>query len=216
MITRETASDYFRNRFTFDPDRRGVWREIARYVERDLANHDAILELGPGYCDFINQVNVRNKVAVDISTISRDYAAPDVRWVEGDCTDLSFLPDTSMPNVFASNLLEHLAREPLDALMTALRRIMTPAGRLLLIQPNYRLCPDRYFDDYTHTTIFTDTSLCDFLTANGFRIVRCIPGLLPFSMQSRLPHHPLLVRLYLNLPVRPLARQMYIVAQRDK
>jgi len=50
---------------------------------------------------------------------------------------------------------------------------------------------------------------------HGFRMVKVVPGLLPLTMNSRTPKWPLLVRLYLSLPVRPLAAQMYVVAERS-
>ena len=53
-----------------------------------------------------------------------------------------------------------------------------------MIQPNFRLAPRRYFDDYTHRTIFTDVSLCDWLEAAGFNIVKAIPRFLPLTVKS--------------------------------
>jgi len=209
-------SDYYASRFTFHPRRRAVWAEIARFVERDLTDRSSLLELGCGYGDFINAVHVQAKIALDRNAAVRDGLNHDVRFVCGECTDLAFLGPASVANVVASNLLEHLDRPQLTALMAEVRRVLKPGGRFIALQPNYRLCAARYFDDYTHFTVFSDVSLCGFLAAHGFVIVKCVPGLLPFSMNSRLPKHPLLVRLYLASPFRPLAAQMYVVAQRSR
>ena len=51
------------------------------------------------------------------------------------------------------------------------------------------------------------------LEGAGFRVVRKVPGLLPFSMKSRLPKWPFLIRAYLSSPWKPLAAQMYFVAE---
>lgn len=208
------SSDYYATRFTFHPGRRAVWQEIAAYVERDLPDRTSILELGCGYGDFINSVKVQQKIAVDLNENVKGGLAADVRFVAGRCTDLSFLGADSVANVFASNLLEHLDGGNLEILMGEVQRVLAPGGRLILLQPNYRLCSAHYFDDYTHVSVFSDASLCSFLASHSFSTVRCVPGLLPFSMKSRLPKHPLLVRLYLNSPVRPFAGQMYVVAEK--
>ena len=214
MMDTETSANYFASRFSYDPHRAGVWREIARFVENDLAGKDSILETGCGYGDFINQVGVHTKHAIDLNDAVREHLAEDVKFTHGDCTDLSFLQDETVQNVFAGNLLEHLDSEQLRLLLREIRRVLTPGGRLLLIQPNYRLCCANYFDDYTHVSVFSDISLCGFLSACGMKVIKCVPGILPFSMQSKAPKHPLLVRLYLKSPIRPFARQMYVVAEK--
>ena len=91
-------------------------------------------------------------------------------------------------------------------------RVLRPGGRVLLLQPNFRLAPRRYFDDYTHRTIFTDQSLRDYLTSRSFSVDRCEPRFLPLTMKSRLSGGHRLVPLYLRLPLRPLAGQMLLGA----
>ena len=86
-------------------------------------------------------------------------------------------------------------------------------GKINILQPNYRLCCAEYFDDYTHVAIYSDRSLCDFLRANGFGIVKSMPRFLPLTIKSRLPVSPLLIRAYLASPVKPLAKQMFIRAK---
>ena len=54
----------------------------------------------------------------------------------------------------------------------------------------------------------------DLLAANGFRIARCVPRFLPLTLKGFLPVHPLLIRLYLISPLKPMAKQMLITAIR--
>ena len=82
-----------------------------------------------------------------------------------------------------------------------------------ILQPNYRRAYKEYFDDYTHVTVYSDVSLCDFLEAHGWRVIECVPGFLPFSLKSGLPVQPWLIRLYLRLPWKPLAKQMFVRAE---
>jgi SAM-dependent methyltransferase len=195
--------------------RRGVWREIVRYVARDAPRPcDTAVELGAGYCDFINQFPARRRVAYDLNPEMRRYATPEVELRIEDCRTLPGLADGSVDFVFASNFLEHFDMPDVDQLVANVARVLRPGGRLALIQPNHRRCAEHYFDDPTHRTAFDDGNITAPLERAGLGIVRVDPGLLPFSMNSRAPKWPLLVRLYLASPVRPLAAQMYVVSER--
>jgi hypothetical protein len=116
--------------------------------------------------------------------------------------------------VFASNFLEHLEWDAIDRCVAGAWRVLRPGGRLLLVQPNFRLQPGAYFDDYTHRTIFTDRSLSDYLAVQGFEIEHVEARFLPLTLRSRLSWGHKLVPLYLRLPYRPLAGQMLVVARR--
>jgi len=193
--------------------RRAVWGAIARYVARDAKDVGLLVELGAGYCDFSAQFPAKHKIAFDLNPEMRRFATPDVELrIESGIT-LPGVPQASVDLVFASNFLEHLVAEELDELLDHVRRALTPHGRLILIQPNHRLCAAHYFDDPTHRTIFDDANIGEWLARHGLRVVKLVPGLLPFTMNSRLPKWGWLTRLYLGLPFRPFAAQMYVVAE---
>jgi SAM-dependent methyltransferase len=154
-------------------------------------------------------------VAFDLNPQMKKHAAGEVDLRIGDCAGLPGIAARSVDLVFASNFLEHFSADELAGLLPSVARVLRPGGRLALLQPNYLRCPDRYFDDPTHKTIFHHRNVAALVEPHGFRVVKLVPGLLPFSMKSRGPKWPLLVRLYLNLPVRPLAAQMYVVAERS-
>jgi SAM-dependent methyltransferase len=196
------------------PGRVGVWREIVRYVLADAPGAQVVLELGAGYCDFINQVAAPTRVAFDLNPEMARFAAPGVDLRVGDCRGLPGIADGSVDAVFASNFLEHFTVAEVAALLRDVHRVLRPAGRLLLLQPNYLRNPEHYWDDPTHKTAFHHRNLPAVLERNGFRVLRVVPGLLPFSMKSRLPKIPLLVRWYLRSPLRPSAAQMYVAAER--
>ena len=138
---------YHTTRFTPDPRRAAVWRHLARYLARFIRPADDVLELGAGYCDFANAVDARSVTALDAEPTFTAHAAPHVRAIVGRADDLSAFADTSFDVVFASNLLEHLDREPLARTLAETKRVLRPGGRLVLVQPNYRLRPKEYFDD---------------------------------------------------------------------
>jgi SAM-dependent methyltransferase len=194
-------------------ERAHVWREIARYVRRDAHDVGVAIELGPGYCDFINAFPADRKIAFDLNPETRNYANPEVDLRIEDASHLSDLPPGSVDLIFASNFLEHLAEAEVKLLLSSARGALSRRGRLILLQPNHRLCADHYFDDPTHKTIFDDRNIESWLERSRLRLNRIVPGLLPFSMKSRLPKWPLLVRAYLNSPIRPMGAQMYVVAE---
>ncbi len=205
---------YAKSRFTFDAGRARIWRVIADYLARYFPAGGAILDLGSGYCDFINAACAREKWAVDLHLDPREHANDGVRCLRTDVADLSAIPDASLDLVFASNLLEHLSDEKLIATIAEARSKLRSGGRFIAIQPNYAHCYRQYFDDYTHVKVFTHVSLPDFLRSQGLEIERVTPRFLPFSMKSRLPRWTFLIWLYLRLPYRPLAKQMLVVASK--
>ncbi len=205
---------YYHTRFQYDARRGVVWREVCRWLEDEVPPDAAVLELGAGYCDFINSINARHKCAVDISETVRTAAAPGVETHVGSSAELRFAADATFDVVFASNLFEHLERDALLVTLRETRRVLKPGGKLIVIQPNFRYAYREYFDDFTHVGMFTDQSLPDLLVASGFEVSKVLPRFLPFSMKSGLPVHPLLVRLYLHSPWRPRAGQMLVIARK--
>ena len=117
--------------------------------------------------------------------------------------------------MFASNILEHFEPGVASSVVEDVARLLKPGGRLLIVQPNFRFAAKRYFDDYTHRSVFTDVSLPNLLRAHGFRIDHVQPRFLPYSMRdSRLPIRSWTVRAYLRSPIKPMAGQMLVVASK--
>lgn len=205
--------EYHETRFTFDPRRDVLWKTLCRsYFQGLIRPSDCVLELGAGYGHFINHIRCQRRIALDQWAGMQKYLAKGVEPVIAGASDLSAIADKSVDFVLASNLFEHLTQSELASTLAQLKSKLKPGGTLNILQPNFRLAPAEYFDDYTHVAIWSDRSLCDFLSANGFRVIECWPGFLPFSIKSRLPVWPPLIQLYMMLPIRPLAKQMWIRA----
>lgn len=208
---------YYKSRYTFDKTRSVVWREIVRYLSPFIPAQGTAIDLGAGYCDFINNINARTKYAVDVSPEIGTHARPPAQVIRKPAWDLSPIADHSADVVHASNLLEHFTDEELDKTMQELKRVLKGNGRLILLQPNYRLSYKSYFDDPTHKKVFSDSALESFLIAHGFKIILKKPRFLPFSLRSRpsiIPVFPLLVRAYIHSPLKPFAGQMLFVSEK--
>lgn len=212
-----TPGAYHQTRFEFDPRRDVLWRTLCQaYFAKFIRPDFHVLDLGAGYAHFINHVQCAQRTAIDRFEMLRKYAAPGVATRIGEITDLEFLSDHSVDFAFASNVFEHLSQDDLALVLRQLRKKLKRGGTLNILQPNYRLAFREYFDDYTHVSVYSDVSMCDFLRAHGFRILSCQPGFLPFSIKSRFPVAPWLIRLYLKLPWKPFAKQMFIRAEPEE
>jgi len=207
---------YHDTRLPYDARRDRLWRTLAEaYFQALIQPHHCVLELGAGYGHFINHIRCRRRIAMDSWPGMTAYLAPGVEPCMSSVTDLSGIDDGAVDFAFASNLFEHLTQPDFATALAQLRRKLAPGGTLCILQPNYRFAFREYFDDYTHVAVYSDRSLADFLTANGFRVTKCVPRFLPLTIKSRLPVSETLIRLYLVLPFRPLGKQMLIQAVVD-
>ena len=212
---KDLYSEYFTVSHVQRSDRDRIWKVVAGHIQRRYMPDDGvILDLGAGYCPFINQVRGRARYAFDQSDVVRQSAAQGVQAIVGDCSRLAELESGTFDVVFASNFLEHLDRELLGQVLPEVQRLLKPGGRFIVLQPNFAYAYRQYFDDFTHTLVFTHVSLGDLLRAFGFSLHAVLPRFLPFSMKSRLPTLPWLVHLYLRSPIKPFAGQMLIVAEK--
>jgi SAM-dependent methyltransferase len=205
---------YFATRLSRDPRRQQLWKVLCGYLQSEIPTSSALLELGAGYCDFTNNIQAAEKHVIDLSPDISQFAAEGVVTHEQPCWELAEFPGARFDAVFASNLFEHLTREELLTTLSGVRRILRPGGKLLIVQPNFRYAYKSYFDDYTHIGIFTDISLADLLRTFGFHVDKVVPRFLPFSLRGRGPKWPWLLRVYFNLPYRPMAGQMYIACSK--
>jgi SAM-dependent methyltransferase len=208
------SGDYHGSRLAPDSRRNTVWAALWDYYFRfRISAGDCVLDLGAGYGDFINNVVARRRIAVDAWAGVADQVAKDVEVVVGPVTDLSAIADGAVDFAFASNLFEHLPQDVFVAALAEIRRTLGPRGTLTILQPNYRYAFREYFDDYTHVAVYSHISLADLLRAHGWDVVEVRPRFLPLTVKSRLPTWPFLLRVYLWLPIKPLGKQMLVVAR---
>jgi hypothetical protein len=209
-----TVIGYHQTRFEFDQRRETLWRSLFQfYFQRWIHEDDCVLELGAGYCHFINNVKARRRIALDLWDEMPTFLNPEIEGRVGTVTDLSFLKSGSVDFAFASNLFEHITQDDLADVLRQLEVKLSSRGILCLLQPNYRYAYREYFDDYTHITVYSHLTMCDFLRSRGYEIVECHPRFMPLTVKSRLKISPSLIRLYLKSPVKPLGKQMLIVAK---
>jgi 2-polyprenyl-3-methyl-5-hydroxy-6-metoxy-1,4-benzoquinol methylase len=206
---------YKTTRFSPVPKRNLVWKQVAKHLQHYIPPNSTILDLGSGYCNFINNIKAKQKYALDKYLNPQEYASPDITPINGDHLQLNKqIKDESLDVIFASNFIEHLYDKDLESYISLILKKLKPRGILILMQPNFKFSFKNYFDDYTHVKAWTHTSLTDYLKTKGFQIALVKPKFLPFSMKSSLPISKTLISLYLKSPFKPFAGQMLIIARK--
>jgi SAM-dependent methyltransferase len=205
----------YERRFIADlPFRRELWRILCRsFFQKYVSPDHVVLEIGAGYCEFVNHIRASRKIAVDINPDVKDYADSDVEVLVGRASEMHGVAGDSVDVTFASNLFEHLERKEILETLREVRRVLKPNGLFMILQPNIRFCAKDYWMFFDHITPIDDRALVEALEISGFRIAKLIPRFLPFTTKSRFPKSPFLVRAYLW--VRPiwalLGQQSFVI-----
>lgn len=211
--------NYYASRYVPDPSRSVVWKEIVKHHKKFIPADATVLDLGAGYCDFINNVEAKRKIAVDLSPDFSAFAAEGVETIQSSAWDYVGVASDSVDVVHASNLLEHLDDSELEKTMSEIKRVLKNGGQLILMQPNYYYTYKNYFDDPTHKKVFSHSALQAFLISHGFSIELMMPKFLPFSLRSRpgfIPLQSWMVRAYIASPWKPMGGQMLFVGKISK
>lgn len=121
----------------------------------------SLLEVGCGRCEFLKGFAAHGLTVtgVDISPKSPEFAQE--IHIIGANVEEDGLPvaDNSFDVVYSKSFIEHLVH-PTRYFAEALR-VLKPGGILLTLVPDWESCYKIYFDDFTHRTPFTRTTLED-------------------------------------------------------
>ena len=210
----------YTNRFDVEELRakRALWDVLCkRFFQRYVRPADTVLDLGAGSCEFLNAIQAGRKIAVDLNPDTKHYAdRAEVHLTSSE--DLSAIGDGTVDVVFTSNFFAHLpTKMSLLRTLDECARVLSSTGRLLILMPNLRYLPGRYWDYFDHHLPLTHLSLKEALELRGYTCVSVLPRFLPYTVKdSPVRVRPWLVRAYLNLrPLWPMfGRQMFVVAQR--
>jgi ubiquinone/menaquinone biosynthesis C-methylase UbiE len=211
MRRKPMNDEYFKTRYSYDKGRNKVWRAICCDLQKYISPKATVLDLGCGYCDFINNIQAIEKIAVDISTDSKNYCLETVNFYLSPSNKLNFLRHETVDVTFSSNLFEHLEDQILYETLQETFRITAKGGKLILLQPNFKYSYKDYFDDYTHKKVFTHISLADCVRSFGFKLEKSYHKYLPFTFKSLIPKSYWLTRCYLMSPFKPMAKQMLLI-----
>jgi len=195
-----------------------VWRVLCQnFFNRYFKAEGSVLDLACGYGEFINNVDVLNKHAVDMNPDAARHLLPNVDFKVTPAGDLGHLQTGSIDRVFTSNFLEHLPNKAAcDDVLKEVLRVLRPGGRFVILGPNIRYAFKQYWDFYDHYLPLSHRSLAEGLAMNGFDVTEVIDRFLPFTMAGKQPTSEALIKLYLRArPVwKIVGKQFLVTAQK--
>ncbi len=196
--------------------RQRVWKVLCQdFFQKYIDKGDTVCDLGAGYCELINNIKAKRRIAVDINTDTRKYAQHGVEVFIVSSTKMSSQIKVPIDILFASNFLEHLpTKEDLAKTILEVRKILKRGGKFIILMPNIKFVGAAYWDFIDHQLPLTEKAVIEALELSGFRIAELIQKFLPYTTKNRLPKVSLLIKLYLK--IRPihflLGKQSLIVA----
>jgi len=206
----------------FDSSERKVKNELWKalcdnFLQDYIGRESTVLDLGTGFCEFINNINCKKKLAVDINPEIKKFAADNVCTIIANCMDMKEISDNSIDVVFASELFEHLkSTDELLATLTEIQRVLKDKGRVIILCPNIRYLADKYWDFIDHRLALSHLGLQEALLLYNYKIIKVIPRFLPYTTKSMLPKSSIIMKIYLKLPIlwRLFGKQMLIIAEK--
>ena len=194
-----------------------VWKTLVRYFSRYVPSDAAVLDLGCGHGEFINNIRCRKKFAMDLNPATQRHLDLDVIFLEQDCGHRWEISDQTLDVVFSSNFFEHLpSKQALSEIVMEADRCLRRGGRLIAMGPNIRFVGGAYWDFWDHHLPLTEDSLREGLTNRKFVVEECVPKFMPFRMDNG-PQYPLLfLRVYLRLPLawKIFGKQFLVVGRK--
>jgi SAM-dependent methyltransferase len=199
-------------------ERNFVWSVLCKFFfKKYIKKSDSVIDIGAGFCEFINNIECKTKIAIDISKNTRNYAQKNVKVI---ICSADKIPTSLKTNViFMSNFLEHLEnKESVIEIFKKSHSLLKPGGRIIIVQPNIDLAKEKYWDRIDHTVPLNGKSVIEGLEVSDFRVELFIKKFLPLTTQSKLPKPAWLIKLYLSLPsyLRFFAGQSLFIAKKEK
>lgn len=197
-----------------------IWQILCKhYLCNFIKPSDTVIDVACGFGEFSNHICAARKIAIDANPDVKRHLNSDIQFILCSATQIATKVRVSADIVFTSNFLEHLPdKATLEKVIDQAAHILKPGGRFLILGPNLRYLPGKYWDYYDHELGLTHLSLCEVLVLKAFAIELCVARFLPYTINSLLPTHPLLVWIYLKVPVlwRLFGKQFFIVARKPE
>jgi len=213
------VQDLYRDRFNpIEREQKNqLWKILCPFLQKYFSTPGAILDLGAGYCEFINNIKAEKKFAVDMNPDTISSADKNVKVFQSKCDQLPFFESEFLDGVFLSNVLEHLDdKAHVMAVLRELHRVLKVGGRLVILMPNIRFAYREYWDFFDHQVALSEKSVVEACLMAGFKTRVVIPAFLPYTTKSRLPQWDFFVRIYLAVPLlwRVFGKQALVVVEK--
>lgn len=195
-----------------------VWKVLcSSFFQKYIPDDSVVLDIGAGYCEFINNIQCAVKYAVDLNEDIHNFANSDVKVFNCPSTNLYPLSDNSADIVFMSNFLEHLkTKDDIIKTLSEVYRVLKRGGYIMILQPNIRYLYKEYWNFFDHHIPLSDKSLAEVLQVVGFTVEKVLPRFLPYTTKSRMPQNLLFVKIYLKIPFvwKVIGKQMFVLGRK--
>jgi len=193
-----------------------TWAIITKWIERQLGNPKIVLDPAAGLGEFIVASEAQERWACDLIDQRKS-------WPNGITTRFGEISAIDLPKdhfdlIFVSNFLEHLPTpDHVYRYLMQLRNALKPSGKLAIMGPNFRFSAKEYYDFADHLLPLSDRTIEEHLAAVDMKCEQIIPRFLPLEFRSQRFSHPLLVKLYLVVPLfwRFFCKQFFIIAAKS-
>ncbi|MEM0898020.1 MAG: class I SAM-dependent methyltransferase [Verrucomicrobiota bacterium] len=131
---RETLREEYRSRFAdLAAYRNRVWKILTTdFFQAYLPRSGAVLDLGCGWGEFINNIEAERKFAMDLNPDSASKLGEGIELLAQDCSADWTVEAGTLDAVFTSNFFEHLPdKRALDRTLRHASRALKPGGRIL-------------------------------------------------------------------------------------
>jgi SAM-dependent methyltransferase len=221
-LSTPSASDVqqiYKTRFSGAIDyRKNIWKVLTSYFARWVPPDSAVLDLGCGYCEFINTVAARKKFGMDLNPEAQHMAHPEVTIIQQDCSEPWRIGQQTLDVVFTSNFFEHLPdKTALERTLTNAYNTLRPGGRMIMMGPNIRHLPGAYWDFFDHFIPLSEYSLAEACKKCGFSVELSVGKFLPYTMSQGRRFPVWTLSAYLKCPFlwRVAGKQFLVIVRKS-
>jgi hypothetical protein len=211
-----------------------IWQVLCKYFfQKYIPEESLVLDIASGYCEFINNIKAKEKIAFDLNPDVKSFAGKDVQVVNDSFFNMeSHLQGKKADIIFASNIFEHLddrdqvilaiktcaenLKKPIPANQSA-TGIKQEGGKLLILHPDIAYTGPAYWDFIDHKVALTGRTLIEVAEICGLKTKYHLRKFLPYTTKSKFPQYPFFVWLYLKLmPISNLfmGQQTFLIFER--
>lgn len=207
-------------------NKNAIWNILcAHFLQKYVSPEAMVVDIAAGYCEFINNIKAREKIAFDLNPDIKLFADETVQIYNRSFFEMEeCLAERKTDIIFASNIFEHLRSK--EEVITAIQQCakilkssnaQEPGGKLLILQPNIKYTKGAYWDFIDHKVPLTDKALIEAGKMCGLKTILNIPRFLPYTTKSHVPQHPFLIWLYLKfMPVSGwvMGQQSFLIMEK--
>ena len=148
--------------------------KLARYLYNrfNFKKGDKFLDIGCGRGEFLRgfiDCGVQGHGVDRSRTAERYCPEAELHTADLENEELPY-PDNHFDVIYSKSVIEHFYYP--EKLVKEMFRVLKPGGLLITMCPDWEYNVRNYFEDYTHRTPFTQTSLRDIQMIHGFENIK--------------------------------------------